>query len=343
MARHTASGSALAFLIAVNTASAFAPTLRPPLRHLKLRRERGWERVRGMRELTAQLPDAAHAHMLVAQATEALSRSEAVRYFFAGGMCCGLSSGATVPIDVVKTRMQTDPHLQTLSVPDAARHIVTEEGSSALFTGLGSTLMGFTINGAVKYGLYEVFKPFATDILPEAPQFIAFMLAAAFAEVFASALLCPLEATRIRLVTEPTFGKEVFDALPRLWREQGIGILRGLPAILIKMVPGTVCQMASYELLTRSAYAAVAQLHLENDASCSVIIASGCALLASIVSTVTSQPGDTILSEINKAGGKFSSISQVVKNIGAPQVRLHKVARTHVQTSAHLCTSREVS
>ena len=34
--------------------------------------------------------------------------------------------------------------------------------------------------------------------------------------MIASTLLCPLEATRIRLVTEPDFAGEVFDALLRL-------------------------------------------------------------------------------------------------------------------------------
>jgi hypothetical protein len=37
----------------------------------------------------------------------AVSASDAWRYFFAGGMCCCISHGVTVPIDVVKTRMQT--------------------------------------------------------------------------------------------------------------------------------------------------------------------------------------------------------------------------------------------
>lgn len=160
---------------------------------------------------------AEHASVLVSQA---VSSSQAMRYFFAGGICCGLSSGATVPIDVVKTRMQTDPRLRALSVRDSAQYIVDKEGVRALFAGFGSTLIGFSVNGAVKYGLYEVFKPVAVELLPELPQLLAFMLAAALGEVVASTLLCPMEAARIRLVTEPSYGREVFDVLPRLVQEQ---------------------------------------------------------------------------------------------------------------------------
>ena len=41
-------------------------------------------------------------------------------------------------------------------------------------------------------------------------------------------------------------------------------------------------------------------------------------LAASVVSTLTSQPGDTILSEINKAGAENSCIFRVVRNLGCP-------------------------
>ena len=235
MPRHLAR-TAWCVLATVNAASAFV--VAPPEISLGPRGARGSGRAgaEGPPALRAQLPDM-HASQLLAQAA-AVSGSDALRYFFAGGMCCGLSSGLTVPIDVVKTRIQTDPRLRTHSVADAAQYIFDEEGGGALFTGLGSTLAGFTVNGAVKYGLYEVFKPLAADLVPQGPQLASLMLAAAGAEVIASALLCPLEATRIRLVTEPEFGREVFDALPRLCKEQGLGIFRGLPAILLKMVPG---------------------------------------------------------------------------------------------------------
>ena len=208
---------AIACLLTLQTAWAFTPALSSRLLSRSEVRgsRRGLDPRYGPRTLTAQLP-----HDVPVLLSQAATSSQVLRYFFAGGMCCGLSSGATVPIDVVKTRMQTDPRLQQLSVGDSARYILEQEGMQALFTGFGSTLVGFTINGAVKYGLYEVFKPAAGDILPQSPQIVVFMLAAAVAELFASTLLCPLEATRIRLVTEPSYGQEVFDALPRLVNEE---------------------------------------------------------------------------------------------------------------------------
>ena len=217
-----------------------------------------------------------------------------------------------------------DPEIKALSVTDAATYILEREGAKGLFAGFGSTLIGFTTSGAVKYGLYEVFKPFSADFiasisfLPNSP-ILGFLLAGACAELVASVLLCPLEATRIRLVTDPTYGNEVFDALPRMWREEGWEIYQGLPAIMTKMVPGTMSQLASYEFFTRSAYATATALGVQADTSNRFVISTGCAVLAGVISTLTSQPGDTVLSEMNKAGGQGQTIMSVVKGLDSPQ------------------------
>jgi hypothetical protein len=152
--------------------------------------------------------------------------------------------------------------------------IVNSEGLRALTTGLGSTIFGYALHGGLKYGLYELFKPAVVANFPDLASggtLFVFMAAGASAELIASTFLCPLEATRIRLVTDPSFGREVrgnpphpsprasiapaqgacqrapsaaaptpppqvFDALPRLVREAGPGIFLALPAIWSKNV-----------------------------------------------------------------------------------------------------------
>ena len=53
-------------------------------------------------------------------------------------------------------------------------------------------------------------------------------------------VLTPGRLYRIRLVAEPGFGREVFDALPRLVREKGADIFESLPAIWCKQVQLTL-------------------------------------------------------------------------------------------------------
>ena len=51
------------------------------------------------------------------------------RYALAGALCCALTHGAVVPVDVVKTRMQLEPDVYTRGLLATAAHLVKEEGA----------------------------------------------------------------------------------------------------------------------------------------------------------------------------------------------------------------------
>jgi len=80
-------------------------------------------------------------------------------YFAAGGISAATSHGMTTPIDVVKTRMQINPKKYGNNVASAAKTLVKEEGVGILAQGLAPTVVGYGIEGALKFGLYELFKP----------------------------------------------------------------------------------------------------------------------------------------------------------------------------------------
>ena len=60
--------------------------------------------------------------------------------------------------DVIKTRVQLEPEFAGGGVLDNARTLVAEEGKSVLLRGLGSTIAGFAVHGALKYGGFEGVK-----------------------------------------------------------------------------------------------------------------------------------------------------------------------------------------
>ena len=70
---------------------------------------------------------------------------DVVKYFISGGIAASFSHGITVPIDVVKTRLQTDDSLRSSGIVRATTTIVRNEGISVLSIGLGSTLVGYAI------------------------------------------------------------------------------------------------------------------------------------------------------------------------------------------------------
>eukprot|EP00985_Skeletonema_marinoi_P015776 scaffold8250_cov105-Skeletonema_marinoi.AAC.2 len=127
----------------------------------------------------------------------------------AGGICCSITHGALCPVDVVKTRVQLDPVKYNSGLIGGMRKVVAEEGAMALTTGLGATAFGYFVQGWFKFGGVEFFKIQAVSALGEEKAWDnkvgIYLGAAAAAETIADIFLCPLEAVRIRAVSDPEF------------------------------------------------------------------------------------------------------------------------------------------
>ncbi len=64
---------------------------------------------------------------------------------------------AVTPLDVVKCNIQIDP-AKYKSIGTGFGMIVKEQGTAGLFRGWVPTLLGYSAQGAFKFGLYEYFK-----------------------------------------------------------------------------------------------------------------------------------------------------------------------------------------
>lgn len=109
------------------------------------------------------------------------------RYFLAGGLCAATSHGLTTPIDVVKTKMQQMPEKYNKGVINAARSIVATEGAGFLLAGLAPTVVGYGIEGALKFGFYETFKKVFAHVTPH--KLINLLLASVVAGSVAAIVL----------------------------------------------------------------------------------------------------------------------------------------------------------
>lgn len=213
--------------------------------------------------------------------------------FLSGGLAASFSHTVSVPIDVVKTRIQADPAKHANGPFACAATIVAEEGPSVLLAGSSSTLVGYFLQGSLKYGLYDAFKPEVVHALPDdAPRIAALLLAGVAAESIASLVLCPLEALRIRAVCDPTFsGLSFQQGLARVLSSPDA--FSGLAPIWLKMCPYTALQLSTYEL-TRSA---AGELLPDGGGLGGQLC---CAAAAAVVASLGSQPGDALLSAVNQ-------------------------------------------
>jgi solute carrier family 25 phosphate transporter 3 len=131
------------------------------------------------------------------------------------------------PVDVVKTRIQLSPEVYNKGLIGGFRQVIAKEGAGALLTGLGPTVAGYSIQGALKFGGYEFWKKVAIDQVgmdaARENRLAIYLGASAIAEFFADCALTPLEAVRIRLVSEPTFASGLGSGFARILREEGMG------------------------------------------------------------------------------------------------------------------------
>ena len=245
------------------------------------------------------------------------------RFFIAGGASAAISHGITTPIDVVKTKMQSDSTLTNISPSEAALKIIEREGTQSLSSGLGPTVIGYGIEGALKFGVYESLKPVFLSVFPVHNE--AYLAAAVCAGAIASIILCPIEETRIRLVTDPDFGQGLLDGLPRLIKEEGVlsPFKRGLAPMLTKQVPYTMGKQVSFDLFAGMLYSLLIGLSWMPQKEIALEVEVGAACLASIVACLLSQPGDVLLTATYKTSddnetGFGSVIKKVLDEGGMP-------------------------
>lgn len=246
------------------------------------------------------------------------------RFAFAGAVCCSVTHGALTPVDVVKTRIQLDPVTYNRGLFGGIRQVVQNEGAGALLTGFGPTAAGYFLQGAFKFGGYEFFKQQWINQLgyetASNNRTAIYLASSATAEFFADIALCPLEATRIRLVSEPTFANGLLGGFSKILKNEGIGAFySGFGPILFKQVPYTMAKFVVYEKVAELAWKQLDKSTASDGLQTTVNLGSG--LIAGFAAALVSQPADTMLSKINKTKGlpgegTTSRLIKIAKELG---------------------------
>lgn len=102
------------------------------------------------------------------------------------------------------------------------------EGLRGIFTGWGPTFVGYSVQGAGKYGFYEYFKHLYSQLAGEETaakyKTVLFLSASASAELIADVGLCPFEAIKVRMQTTiPPQFTGTMQGLSYITAKEGIG------------------------------------------------------------------------------------------------------------------------
>ncbi|CDO96008.1 unnamed protein product [Kluyveromyces dobzhanskii CBS 2104] len=253
------------------------------------------------------------------------SVSDYAKFALAGAIGCGITHSSMVPIDVVKTRIQLEPTVYNKGMVSSFRQIISSEGAGALLTGFGPTLLGYSLQGSFKFGGYELFKKLAIDSMgyENAVNYknTIYIGSAAVAEFFADIALCPLEATRIRLVSQPTFANGLVGGFSRILKEEGAGsFYNGFTPILFKQIPYNIAKFLVFEHAAEVYFGLAGPKDTMSQTKHTAInLLAG--LTAGLAAAIVSQPADTLLSKVNKtkkAPGQstLGLLGQLAKQLG---------------------------
>ena len=180
-----------------------------------------------------------------------------------GILSCGLTHLAVTPLDVAKCNMQVDP-TKYKGLIGAITTIAKEEGSSALFKGWFPTLVGYSAQGCFKFGLYEFFKDFYSNLAGEEAAHkyrgSIYLLGSASAEFFADIALCPMEMIKVKVQTSVpgTFPTEFGAALAAIQKDPTSGFpFRSVVPLWSRQIPYTMAKFYFFEMVKEQFYKSV--------------------------------------------------------------------------------------
>ncbi|KAJ9587212.1 hypothetical protein L9F63_019292, partial [Diploptera punctata] len=236
-----------------------------------------------------------------------------------GILSCGITHTAIVPLDLVKCRIQVNP-AKYKSVVNGFKVTLKEDGTRGLAKGWAPTFYGYSMQPSFKFGLYEVFKVFYSDLLGEENSYVwrtsLYLAASASAEFFADIALSPMEAAKVRIQTQPGFVNTLRAAMPLMYKDEGLGgFYKGLVPLWMRQIPYTMMKFACFEKTIELLYKyVVPKPRSECTKGEQLIVTFAAGYIAGVFCAIVSHPADTVVSKLNQEKG--STALEAAKKLG---------------------------
>jgi len=230
-----------------------------------------------------------------------------LRLALSGGLCIATVRTLLTPIEIIKTRLQARPEDYDGWL-DGISKISKESGGFVqgmtkgwditAFTGFLLGLSGFGFNEFLRRIIGDWVGPGSSEVF-SIPIILA---ASALSTIITSILVCPIEATRIRLMSTPgsvevggfiRIGKKVLE-------DSGVmGLFDGLEPLLFREVPFQLTKFLVYDVAQSALFRLFPAAQESLNSSLMVSLVSG--LIAGIAGAIIGCPADAVLTRVNAA------------------------------------------
>lgn len=230
----------------------------------------------------------------------AMENKSVVRGMVYGGAASCVAEVLTMPVDVIKTRLQMDGsnavRLYKGSV-DCGTKLLRAEGITALWRGLSPALLRQSTYGSLRYGLYNPIRDML-GVDPGRPvPFWKKLVAGAGAGALASGVANPTDLLKVRLQTDGMSAVRTYTGLVHCFtktlRDEGIlGFWTGVGPTMGRATALAAAELATYD-------EAKVQLKRSGFFPTDGLVLHVCtAFVSGFVATVASSPFDVVKSRV---------------------------------------------
>ncbi|CCD14413.1 unnamed protein product [Trypanosoma congolense IL3000] len=221
--------------------------------------------------------------------------------------------------------MQVNPE-KFKGISSGFKIVAAEDGMGAkgIWKGWLPTLIGYSMQGACKFGLYEVFKDVYANLAGQKAakdyEGLIWLAGSASAEFFADVALCPMEMVKVKVQTAPsgTFPTSLGAAVAAMRADPNAGFpFKSLVPLWSRQIPYTMAKFFFFEKVVRLFYSYVftkPKNEYNKATQLSITFASG--YIAGIVCAIVSHPADMLVSSRGKASNVGKTYGQIATEIG---------------------------
>lgn len=233
----------------------------------------------------------------------------------AGGLAGAFTYVCLLPLDTVKTKLQTKgASLIYRNAFDAIVQTFQTKGILGFYSGVSAVIVGSTASSAVYFGTCEFGKSLLSK-LPSYPPLLIPPTAGAMGNIVSSAIMVPKELITQRMQAGAK-GRS-WQVLLRILENDGVlGLYAGYSATLLRNLPAGVLSYSSFEYLKGAVLSRTRKSHLEP------IQSVVCGALAGAISASITTPLDVVKTRlmtqegVNKvSAAMYSGVSETVKLI----------------------------
>ncbi|MES1912070.1 MAG: hypothetical protein MHM6MM_004406 [Cercozoa sp. M6MM] len=225
------------------------------------------------------------------------------------------------PVDLAKCNAQANPQVYNKGMAGNLKLLMQQQGTIGAVRGWLPTLLGYSLQGANKFGWYEVFKHYygkaVGDEFFSKYQSLVFMAASASAEFLADIMYVPFESIKVRVQTDMKMPASMVKSAGIMHKEEGMNaFFKSLSPLWARQIPYTIIKFVAFEKIVRAIYGLLPGDAADYNKTQKLGVTLAAGYSAGVICGAVSHPADTMVSKLSAGKTEGSTMDNVKRIYG---------------------------